>query len=187
MEDILSGTPSITPTATAVLLLLALGLDAMSLGPDSIRDRIAFVMALPVIREGWDGTEFDQWTVGQIQRFITSIKAESGQTLAQASTTAILSVSIFILWMFAMGALIPDRYAGRFGRFATMNFRGRSYTTIGGGGGPHRLNAKLWTFAILLGLMSDLPQGLAGDLIRFSIDVMGNLVAGLPMLLLGVN
>lgn len=186
MNDILSGTPAITPTATAVLLLLALGIDAMSIGPDSIRDRIAFVMALPVIREGWDGTEFDTWTVGQLERFITNLKGESGQTIAQASTTAILSVSVFILWMFAMGALIPNKYANRFGRFATMNFRGRTMTTIGGGGG-NRLNAKLWSFAILLGLLSDIPQGLAGDVIRFSIDVMGNLVAGIPSLLLGVN
>lgn len=188
VDDILSAAPTITPTATAVLLILALALDAGSVGPDSIRDRIAFVMAYPVAYQAWNGSDFDRWTVDNLTRLITNVKAEAGQTLAQASATAILSALILVMWAFAMGALIPDRYSARMGRFATYNFRrGRGGSIGGAGPARYQLNAKLWTFAILLGLMSDVPQGIAGDLIRFSLDVMGNLVAGIPNLLLEVN
>lgn len=183
MQDILSDTPNITPTSVAVLLILALALDAMSVGPDSVRDRIAFVMAYPVVRAAWDGSDFDTWTVGNLMRVIGAVQAEAGPTLAQASTTVILSALVFVLWMFAMGALIPDRYSARMGRFASYNFR-RARGGIGGGAVRYQLNGKLWTFAILLGLMTDIPQGIAGDLMRFSVDVMGNLVAGIPNLLL---
>jgi hypothetical protein len=188
VQDILSGTPNITPTAVAVLLILALALDAMSVGPDSVRDRIAFVIAYPVAYQAWNGSDFDRWTVDNLLNIITNVKAEAGQTLAQASATAILSTLVFVLWMFTMGALVPDRYSARMGRFATYNFRRtRGGGLAGGGAVRYQLNAKLWTCAILLGLTSDLPQGIAGDLIRFTLNVMGNLVAGLPNLLLEVN
>jgi hypothetical protein len=52
-----------SPTATALVLLLALVVDYMSVGPNSIRDRIAFLLAVPAIREGFNGSPLDGWTV----------------------------------------------------------------------------------------------------------------------------
>lgn len=186
MPHIFTDHPTITPTATVVLLLLALAIDAWSIGPDSIRDRIAFVIALPAIRAGWDGTEFDRWTVMQLERFIDAAKAQGGQTIAQASTTFVLSASIGLLFLFCLGALLPNSASSRLGSYATINFRGRTIRTVGSGGGGHRLNWTLWTCAIVLGMLSDLPRGLIGDLVKFTVNLMTSLVAGLPEMLFGV-
>ena len=53
-----------SPTATAILLVLALIIDYMSVGPNSLRDRLAFLMGVAAIREGFNGSPLDRWTVG---------------------------------------------------------------------------------------------------------------------------
>lgn len=168
---------AMTPTTVAILLLLALLIDWMSVGPNSLRDRLAFVIAVPVIREGFDGSPLDQWTVGTLSKVIQSLlDSTGGAYIAGASINLVIGAGIGLLWIYAVGCMLPVKFSKKLGRFATLSFPAS---------GLRRLNAPLWVVAILLGLMSDLPGGLVGDISRALVDVAADLVAVLPELLFG--
>jgi hypothetical protein len=168
---------TMSPTAVAILLLLALVVDYMSVGPNSLRDRLAFVMAVPAIREGFNGSPLDQKTVtalgGLIQRLLDST---GGAYVAGASVNAVLGAGVGILWIYVVGCMLPTKASKRLGRFATLAWPQS---------GLYRLNGRLWIAAVILGLMSDLPGGTVGDLTRGSVDFVTALVAPLPAFLFG--
>ncbi len=168
-----------SPTGVAVVLLLALVVDYTSIGPDSIRDRIAFLIGLPAIREGFAGGPLDTWTVGLASKGIDALKsAAHGSYIAGAATSVILSAAVGVLAMYTVGALLPSKLSRRLGRFATIRFRSS---------GLHHLNWHLWTCAALLGVLANLPQGGVGGTLRGSIDWLDAWVALLPSLLFGVK
>ncbi len=168
---------TMSPTAVAILLLLALIIDYMSVGPNSIRDRVAFIVAVPTIREGFDGSPLDQKTVEALRGVIqTLLDSTGGAWIAGASINAIIGAGIGLLWIYAIGCMLPVKASKRLGRFATLAFPQS---------GLYRLNGKLWIVAVLLGLMSDLPGGLVGDITRTLVDVAARFVAPLPALLFG--
>lgn len=170
-------TNTMSPTTVAILLLLALLIDWMSVGPNSLRDRLAFVIAVPTVREGFDGSPLDQWTVETLSKVIQSLlDSTGGARIAGASINLLLGAGIGLLWIYALGCMLPVKFSKKLGRFATLSFPAS---------GLRRLNAPLWIVAILLGLMSDLPGGLVGDIARSLIDVAATLVAPLPGLLFG--
>ncbi|GAB3817587.1 hypothetical protein GCM10027605_68530 [Micromonospora zhanjiangensis] len=168
---------TMSPTAVAILLVLAIVVDYMSVGPNSLRDRLAFIMATPAIREGFNGSPLDRKTVeaagGLIQHLLNST---NGAYIAGASVNAILGAIIGILWIYVIGCMLPTKASKRLGRFATLTWPQS---------GLYRLNGKLWAAAVILGLMSDLPRGFIGDLTRGSIDLATSLVAPLPAFLFG--
>ncbi|MFF0721361.1 hypothetical protein [Micromonospora sp. NPDC003816] len=166
-----------SPTAVAVLLLLALVVDYMSVGPNSLRDRLAFFLAVPAIYEGFNESPLDQWTVGTATAFIEKLlDATGGAYIAGASINAILGALVGLLWIYTIGCLLPVKASKKLGRFATLTFPQSPL---------YRINTRLWIAAILLGMLSDLPGGLVGDLTRGSIDLLTWLVAPLPALLFG--
>ncbi|MET7949202.1 hypothetical protein [Micromonospora sp. NPDC005324] len=170
-------THTMSPTTVAILLLLALLIDWMSVGPNSLRDRIAFIVAVPTIREGFDGSPLDQWTVETLSKLIQSLlDSTGGARIAGASINLLLGAGIGLLWIYAVGCMLPVKFSKKLGRFATLSFPAS---------GLRRLNAPLWIVAILLGLMSDLPGGLVGDVARTLIDLAATLVAPLPAILFG--
>jgi len=170
---------AMSPTGVFVLLLLAFVVDYLSVGPDSIRDRLAFLMALPAIREGFNGSPLDQWTVGALSQVIDAAKnAAHGSYLAGAVTPAVLGAGIGLLAIYTIGALLPDKFAGKLGRFASMKFPTSAI---------HRINYKLWICAALLGLMADLPRGAAGAWLTTAIDALAYPAAGLVNFLFGVS
>ncbi len=168
---------TISPTGVAVLLLLALVVDYMSFGPNSIRDRIAFLIGLPAIHAGFNGSPLDHWTVGALTGLINTAKSMTGGAyIAGFATQAVLSAAVGILAIYTVGALLPDKAAKRLGRFATISFKES---------GLHRINTHLWTLAILLGLLSDLPGGIVGQLLTSTITGLTHLEAPLPHFLFG--
>ncbi|MGJ3228933.1 hypothetical protein ACQEUV_26790 [Micromonospora aurantiaca (nom. illeg.)] len=168
---------TMSPTAVAVLLLLALVVDYMSVGPNSIRDRVAFVLAVPAIREGFDGSPLDQWTVQTASSGIEQLlDATGGAYIAGASINAILGALIGLLFIYVIGCMLPTKASKKLGRFATLTFPQSPL---------YRLNTRLWIAAILLGLMADLPGGTVGDVTRGCVDFLTGLVAGLPAWLFG--
>lgn len=168
-----------SPTGVAVLLLLALVVDYMSVGPDSLRDRLAFLMALPAIREGFDGSPLDAWTVGALSSLIDSLKGMAeGAYIAGAITSVVLSAAIGCLAIYAVGALLPDKASAKLGRFASIKFPSSAM---------HRINVKLWVLAILLGLMADLPGGFVGTVLTWAVDGLVTLSASIPFTLFGVS
>ncbi len=168
-----------SPTAVAVLLLAALMVDYMSVGPNSIRDRLAFLMGMTAIRQGFDGSPLDQWTVEQLSWVIDQAKeGAKGAYIAGAITSQLLGAAVLILAVFAVGCMMPDKFSKRLGRFAAMSFPTTSV---------HRMNYKLWACAFFLGLLSDLPVGWGGDMLRGAVDFIGKIMAFIPNVIFGVS
>ncbi len=147
-----------SPTAVAVLLLAALVVDWMSVGPNSIRDRLAFLMGMTAIDAGKD--------------------AAKGSYIAGAITAQLLGACVLVLAIFAIGCLMPDRFSKKMGRWAAMSFPST---------GVHRMNWKLWACAFFLGLLSDLPVGWGGDTLRTCVDFVGRIMAFIPNTIFGVS
>lgn len=168
-----------SPTGVAVLLLLALTVDYLSVGPNSIRDRLAFLMGLAAIREGFNGSPLDHWTVGALSNAIDALKhAANGAYIAGAVTSTVLGAGVGILAIYTVGALMPDKFSRRLGRFATIKFPTAAM---------HRINYKLWTCAVLLGMLADLPGGIVGSLLTSAVDGLVSVAASIPFTLFGVS
>jgi hypothetical protein len=166
-----------SPTGVAVLLLLALVVDYMSVGPNSLRDRLAFLLALPAVREGFNGSPLDNWTVGALSGAIDTLKGMSGGAyIAGAVTSVVVGALVGVLFIYTVGALLPEKFATKLGPFAKISFPQT---------GTYRINFKLWTCAVMLGLLADLPSGLVGSVVRGSITLVTGVTSLLPSLLFG--
>lgn len=168
-----------SPTGVAVLLLLALVVDYMSVGPNSIRDRLAFLMGVAAIREGFNGSPLDAWTVGALSRLIDTLKGMAdGAYIAGAVTSVVLGAGVGVLAIYTVGALLPTKASKRLGRFASINFPTS---------GLHRINYQLWLLAALLGMLADLPGGMVGDMLTAAVDFLVTVNASIPFTLFGVS
>ena len=168
---------TMSPTAVAVLLLLALVVDYMSVGPNSLRDRLAFLLAVPAIKEGFDGSPLDRWTVDAASNAIEGLLHQTGSAyIAGASVNAVLGAAVGCLAIYTVGCLLPVKASKRLGRFATLTFPQSPV---------YRLNTRLWICAVLLGLLSDLPGGAVGSITDWAVGLLTNLVAPVPAWLFG--
>lgn len=184
-----------SPTGIFALLLIALLIDWMSIGPDSIRDRVAFCLALPAVRAGWDGSPVDKQTVAVLAGFVDQAKHTGNATLAQASTSMLVGVLVGGLVLYCVGCLLPERAAGKLGPWARLAFRaGRGAAAPAGPVGPrgpaagrYRLNGRLWACAWLLGLLAELPGGLVGSVTLAAVNGLTSLVAPIPNIVFGAS
>jgi hypothetical protein len=168
-----------SPTGAAVLLLLALVVDYMSVGPNSLRDRLAFLMATAAIREGFNGSPLDRWTVGMATKGIDMLLDTpifSGSYMAGAGVNALLGVLVGLLFIYVLGCLLPVKWSKKLGRFATLTFPQSSL---------FRINTKLWIAAALLGMLADLPAGAVGGLTEGCVVFLTGLFGPLPAWLFG--
>jgi hypothetical protein len=168
---------AMSPTAVAVVLILALVVDYMSVGPDSLRDRLAFLLAVPGFRDGFNGSPLDAWTVQRLHDGLGYLLAQTdGAYIAGASINVLLGAGVGILAIYTIGCLLPDRAASKLGRFAGLSFPST---------GMHRINWKLWLCAFLLGILADLGRGVIGEATEGLVVALTALVAPLPTLLFG--
>jgi hypothetical protein len=168
---------SLNPTGVAVLLMLALVIDYTSFGPNSIRDRLAFLMGLVAIRAGFNGSPLDRWTVGAASNGIDTLKGMAGGAyIAGAATQIVLSALVGILAIYTFGALMPMKASTKLGKFATITFPDSAM---------HRINYKLWFMAALLGLLGDLPGGAVGGILNGGIGILTEVFQPLPNFLFG--
>lgn len=170
---------TMSPTGVAVLFLLGLVVDYMSIGPNSIRDRIAFFMYLAAFRQGFNGSPLDNWTVGFLSGLINQLKGMTGSAyVAGALTSVLIGAGIGVLAIYTVGALMPNKAAKYLGRFASIKFPTS---------GLHRINYKLLVCAALLGMLGDLAGGTVGHLVTTAIDMDVSLCASIPFSLFGVS
>lgn len=170
---------SMSPTGVFALLLLALVVDWMSIGPNSIRDRLAFFMGLAAIRQGFDGSPLDHWTVGFLTSLINQLKSMAGSAyIAGAATQLLLGAAIGVLAIYTAGALMPTKASKWLGRFASIKFPTSAL---------HRINYKLWACAALLGMLADLAGGTVGQIVATAIDLDVSICASIPFSLFGVS
>jgi hypothetical protein len=179
-----------SPTAVAILLLLALVIDWMSFGPNSIRDRIAFCLALPAISEGFNGGPFDRFTVEALGSAIDRLKAAGGDSyVAGANTERVIAALVGILFIYTIGVLMPEKWSNKLGPYARLAFSksGGAMAVAGpvGTGAKRRLNWRLWICAALLGVLNELPHGLVGELLHTFVSVLDSVAAPMPVFLFG--
>lgn len=179
--------PVMSATTVAILIMLAFVVDYMSIGPNSIRDRLAFFMACPAFRVGFADSPLSRSTTDLLGSWIDGVKqAADGSYFAQATTTKVVGAIVGILGLYCVGVLLPVRAQARLGGFARLAFSGGGSEFGGKGGGlAMRINWRLWGCAFFLGVLSDLPRGLIGGLLRGGIDAVGHVVSFLPDLLFG--
>lgn len=168
---------TISPSDVAVLFGLALVIDWMSVGPNSIRDRIAFLIGIVAIHWGFNDSPLDHWTVGAATSGINTLKGMAGNAyIAGAATQVVLSAAVGILAIYTVGALLPDKAQAKLGKFATISFPNSPMS---------RINIKLWVMAAILGMLGDLPGGIVGGILHGSINVLTGIEAPIPHLLFG--
>lgn len=166
-----------TPTSVFVVLMLAFVIDYMSVGPDSLRDRAAFLMAIAGFRDGFNESTADEWTVGKLSSAIQwMLDQTDGAYIAGASINIVIGASVGVLAIYAVGCLLPDRMAGKLGRWSALSFPKSPV---------YRINWKLWVIAFLLGVLADLGRGLVGEATEGAVVALTSLVSPIPVVLFG--
>jgi hypothetical protein len=166
-----------SPTGVAVLLMFALVVDWMSFGPNSVRDRIAFLLAIVGFRQGFNGSPLDKWTVGAATNLINTLKGMSGGAyITGAATQVVLSAAVGVLAIYTVGCLLPEKASKKLGAFAQLGFPNSP---------AKRINTKLWVMAAILGMLAELPGGVVGSLLTSGIDALTQIVSPLPAFLFG--
>lgn len=172
-------THAMTPTGVAVLLLLAIAFDVVSIGPAWLRDRVAFLMGTAALYEGFNNSTLDRWTLalatGAIQR---GLDATGDAYIAAASAAAIVGVLVGAVYVYALGLVLPQKLSHRLGRIVTVNFQEV---------GIWKVNWRLWTIAAVLALFCDVPVGWVGEMTAGSVQALATTFAPLPGFLLGGN
>lgn len=171
------GDRAMTPTSVFIVLMLALVIDYMSVGPDSLRDRIAFLLALAGFRDGFNGSPLDRWTVGMLRDGIQWLLDQTnGAYIAGASINVVIGASVGVLAVYAVGCVLPDRFSGKLGRWAALSFPKA---------GVYRINYKLWGVAFLLGILADLGRGMIGEATNTTVVALTYFVSPIPLALFG--
>ena len=168
-----------SPTGVAVLLLAAVTIDYVSIGPNWLRDRIAFTAYIAAIWEGFNGSQIDIWTLERLTGIIRWALDQpflSGAYIAGASASALVGILIGAVWVYGVGCLLPNKASKRLGRFATINFPPS---------GVWAINGRLLAVAVILGLFGDVPVAWVGNVTSGSNEMLAALYAPLPELLLG--
>ncbi len=168
---------AMTPTSVLIILMLAFVIDYMSVGPDSLRDRIAFLMALAGFRDGFNDSPLDAWTVGRLSDGIGWLLDQTGGAyIAGASINTTIGAGVGVLAIWTIGCLMPDRFAGKLGRWATLSFPRAAV---------YRINWKLWVIALLLGMLADLGRGVVGTAVETVVVWLTYFVSPVPIVLFG--
>jgi hypothetical protein len=169
-------------TAVTIMFLLTLAgmLDYLGIGADNWRDKLAFLIALPAIWAGWDGSALDHGLTENIRQAISAGLEATGPTLGTAEmANAGVTCFVFAVLLYTLGCLAPDRWKGKLGRVATWSMSGK-------GSALKRMNPRVWIPAIVLGLMSEMLGGLSGALLHSALGLLASVTAGLPSVLVGL-
>jgi hypothetical protein len=157
------------------VLMVALLIDYLSVGPTEGRDRIAFLLEFPCIHYGWDGSTLDlkltEFLHSGAQRMLINLGVRGD--IAEM-TNAVVKVAIFAVMLYVIGVMVPKSATRHLGGWAKLDFSCKS-----------RINWKLTSCAIFLGLVGDQLGGLAGAIYVTTVSCVTGLTVGLPQLLVG--
>lgn len=175
----------LSPAGVLAVLLLALIVDVMRVGPEWLKDRLAFFLALAAIREGFGGSILERWTVDALVGVIDGGFGIVGSDIyvTQAGASVVVQVLIGAVALYCVGVLLPVKATKWVGGFAKLSFArrggksGAKAAATDSHGERYQLNTPLWTCAWILGLLADLPQGGVGGFVRGLIDIVTTAVA----------
>lgn len=157
----------LTPTATFMVLALAGMIDLWGVGPDSWRDRIAAMMYLAGIREGWNGGSWDEWTVDHLAKVIDIAKKGGNAYLQGADTKLVLGGLVSIAFFYLLLSWLPNwrwitKHLTKFGGIATKLQLPKSP--------QFRVNFKMLALVVPVALMADLIPGNVGNFMNTTLD-----------------
>lgn len=171
--------PSMSPTATAVLLIIGFSIDYLSIFPAWLQMRLTFAAVVTAVHVGFNNSPLDKWTVdnasGLIQAGLDSAK---GAYIAGASARILVGVLVGILSIWTIGCMLPLKASKRLGRITTLQFKES---------GVRKLTGMVWYLGIPLGLLADMPAGWIGILTHTSLAVYSWVTSPLPSLIFGAS
>ncbi len=160
--DLNTGDASIlNASGVFMALLLALVLDWSAAGSDSLRDKMILVFGTPAIYSGWNGGPLDIWLVQKIEFLLNWLLAHSGALhFTGVVSSGVFSLVSGCLFVYAVFAVLPNRLKAAMGKRAT--WLGSAVSWKLPTAQAKRINWKLWTVAVSLGLFGDLARGAIG-------------------------
>ncbi len=163
----------LSPTAVAALIVFAFVLDFFSIGPAALHVRLLFICVVTAARQGFDDSQLDKWTVDKAAELIQKALNEAdGAWIAGASATAIVGMLIGVLFVYAIGCMLPIKWSKKMGRLSTLQWKEAPL---------RKVNWPVWGVAFACGIMADLPEGfvgvLADSVVNLSLFVAGPIPA----------
>lgn len=159
-----------TPSAVFLIFVLAWMVDYWSVGADSIRDRLAFLMALAAVRVGFDGSSLDKVTLEYLTTWLDQVKGTGNTFLEKGTADDILNVIIVAVVLYSVFVMVPSKFSHKLGGAAKLTFKKSS----------SRINWKLWFCAFFLGMFVDLARGPFGAFARGIVGLDVALVSVIP-------
>lgn len=170
---------TLSPTATAVLFIIAFLIDWFAIGPAWLQTRLTFACVIVAVRQGFNDSPLDKWTVdnaaGAIQ---AALDQAHGAYIAGASANFLVGCLVGVLTIWSVGCLLPVKWSKKAGRIATAQFK---ETPL------RKINGQVWLMAAPLGLLADLPAGWIGWLSMGLLHVCSLVASPLPALVFGAS
>jgi tetrahydromethanopterin S-methyltransferase subunit D len=167
----------LTDVAIVMLLSIAFAIDFMSIGVDTIRDKVAFLLSLPAIHACWADSSLDAGLTQGMRQLIEAGFQTTGtkRDVAQLSAAGIKCMIFFTL-VYVIGVLVPNKWAAKAGKWATYSFKMKQTS---------RINYKLWGCSFILGVFGGQLGGLSGSILTSALDTLTAVTAGVPNMLIG--
>ncbi len=170
---------TLSPTATAVLLVIAFIIDYFAIGPAWLNTRLTFICAVVAVRQGFDDSPLDKWTVDKASEVIQTILDQAkGSYIAGASAATLVGCVVGVLVIWAIGCMLPLKSSKKLGRIATAQFK---ETPL------RKINPTVWALAIPVGLLADMPVGWIGTMSSLFMSFCSMIASPLPGLIFGAS
>lgn len=170
---------SLSPTATAVLFVIGFIIDYFAVFPAWLQTRLTFACVLVAVRQGFDDSPLDKWTVDNASNAIQqALNLAKGAYIAGASAQFLVGCGVGVLAIWSVGCLLPVKWSKKAGRIATAQFK---ETPL------RKMTPQVWLMAVPLGLLADLPAGWIGWLTMGLLHVCSIVATPLPMLIFGAS
>lgn len=167
MDEVVTVNHYMSPALTFISVAAAILLDWFGVGPDSWKDRVASLLYLAGIREGWNGGAIDNWLCEKCSWVIDITKSTGNAHLRDADTAQIIGGLLALLMAYFLLAWFPNwRWIYKtFGKWISWTSKINLPKSSAG-----RINVKVILMCVPLGLMSDLIPGWSGRFVCWCLD-----------------
>lgn len=170
---------SMSPTATAVLFIIAFILDYLSIGPAWLQTRLVFASVVTAVHVGFDDSPADKWTVDKASELIqNALDQAKGAYIAGASANVIVGCLVGILSVWTIGCMLPLKWSKKLGRITTLQFKESPL---------RKMTPMVWGLGVPLGLLGDMPDGWIGVFTDGCLAAYSWVTSPLPSLIFGAS
>lgn len=179
-----------TVASGVLMLAIALLLDWGGVGPSSIRDRIALVVAMSGSYALWANTPAVDGVADALRNGITAtltaFGANPGRNDADVIVTALVTVLAFVALLALWVDGHPDDDTGSDGRSRSGALRSLASRVTLKCRDDRRLNPRVWFLGVPVGALAPLAGGLIGTGLQLALGVVpGAITTALNVLFVG--